>query len=410
MNNLIILFAQTKSGATFEILSFLLGAAVIGYITAWLYNRSVYKKRIKYVESQDAEFKSENSRLKTDKKNLFKNLHDREREINHMTKEVEALKALHSEAVRELNAMELKNNRGNQLLYEKDEALVNIAQRKHLLDYKSFGKATETEKDDLKMISGIGPFIEERLHALDIYTFLQISKFTKKDISTINDAIEYFSGRIERDEWVAQAKELVHSEEMRIEMLERIKTRKTRIYYDRIGMAHKEQADDLTIISGIGGWIQKKLNALDIYTFQQISNFTMEDVHLVTEAIEYFPGRIERDEWILQAWELVQIAGKKSELLIRIRGRKEKLFFDRLGIAYKHQANNLTLIKGIGLWIEERLNVLDIYTFEQISKFTPEDVKNISEILEISADRINRDNWIGQARGLVKKQLKAEMV
>ena len=84
-----------------------------------------------------------------------------------------------------------------------------------MLDYKSFGTATEAEKDDLKMISGIGPFIEERLHALDIYTFRQISKFTAQDINTINDAIDYFSGRIERDEWVAQARELVHSEDLK---------------------------------------------------------------------------------------------------------------------------------------------------------------------------------------------------
>ncbi len=65
------------------------------------------------------------------------------------------------------------------------------------------------------MIRGIGPFIEERLHALDIYTFRQISQFTAQDIMTINDAIEYFSGRIERDDWVAQARELVHSKDKR---------------------------------------------------------------------------------------------------------------------------------------------------------------------------------------------------
>ena len=58
------------------------------------------------------------------------------------------------------------------------------------------------------MISGIGPFIEERLHAKDIFTFRQISKFTPQDIETINDAIEYFSGRIERDEWIDQARGL----------------------------------------------------------------------------------------------------------------------------------------------------------------------------------------------------------
>ena len=76
------------------------------------------------------------------------------------------------------------------------------------------------------MISGIGPFIEERLHALDIYTFRQISKFSARDIEMISDAILYFSGRIERDEWVAQARELLQDEKQRMEFLKRIKSQK----------------------------------------------------------------------------------------------------------------------------------------------------------------------------------------
>jgi len=406
MNTLIILLAQTKSEATIEILSLLVVAAIIGYITAWLFYKSVYARHIKALKSENNELNNHNINLNSDKINLHRSLLIKDKEIQHLIQEINALKALHTEAVHETDDMTLKNTRTEQMLYEKDEALVHIAQRKHLLDYKSFGTATESEKDDLKMISGIGPFIEERLHALDIYTFKQISKFTANDIDTINDAIEYFSGRIERDEWVAQAKELFHNKDKDkwTELLKRINARKERIYYDRIGIAKKEEADDLTIISGIGGWIKEKLHALDIYTFRQISNFTDEDVHTVTEAIEYFPGRIERDEWILQAQELVQIAGKKSELLKRIRERKGRIYFDRLGMAHKHHANNLTLIKGIGLWIEERLNLLDIYTFDQISRLTPEDVGTITEILEISPGRIERDNWVSQARELAKKK------
>ena len=174
--------------------------------------------------------------------NLKKNQSEKEKETEQLILEVRALKALHTEAVHETDYMTLQNKRNEQLLYEKDEALVNIAQRKHLLDYKSFGVATEAEKDDLKMISGIGPFIEERLHALDIYTFSQISKFTPQDIDTINDAIEYFSGRIERDEWVAQAKELVHSEELRTDLFKRISERKNNIYYNRIGSCQKRRS------------------------------------------------------------------------------------------------------------------------------------------------------------------------
>jgi len=361
MSTFIILLAQTKGVAIIEILSLLLVAAIIGYITSWLYHKSIYVKNMKAIESEKDELKNQIGKLDTD--------HGAE-----------------------------------------DEALVQIAQGKRNLDYNSFGTADEAEKDDLRMISGIGPFIEERLHALDIYTFRQISKFSARDIGLISDAILYFSGRIERDEWVAQAGELVRDEKQRMEFLKRIKARKDHIYYDRIGMARKEEADDLTIISGIGGWIKEKLNALDIYTFQQIGNFNEEDVHAVTDAIEYFPGRIERDEWILQARELVRIAGNKSELLARIRERKSRIYYDRLGFAKKFEANNLTLIDGIGLWIEERLNMLEIYTFNQISKLSPEDVTTISEILEIDPGRIERDKWISQAQKLAKNQQQKKLV
>ncbi len=410
MNSLAILLAQTKSEATFEIILMLLGSAIIAYLTAMLYYRAVYEKRIKVIEAGKHELNNHIINLDAEIFNLKKNLIEKTEETENLILEVKALKALHAEAVHETDDMILKNKRNEQLLYEKDEALVNIAQRRHLLDYKSFGVATEKEKDDLKMISGIGPFIEERLHALDIYTFRQISKFTRQDIDTINDAIEYFSGRIERDEWVAQALELVHSEELRAGLFKRISERKAKIYYNRIGTAKKEEADDLTIISGIGGWIQEKLNALEIYTFRQISNFTREDVAAVTEAIEYFPGRIERDEWILQARDLVRIAGKKSDLMKRIRDRKGRIYFDRLGIAHKHEANNLTLIDGLGLWVEERLNMLGIYTFDQISKLTHSDIETITEVLEIIPGRIEQDKWVEQAAKLAKKQNREKSV
>ena len=405
MNTLTILLAQTKSEATFEIIFMLMGCAIIGYMTAWLFYKAVYEKRIKVIESEKHELNNRIFNLDAEIFNLKKNLSEKGEETEQLILEVRALEALHSEAVHETDYMALKNKRNEQLLYEKDEALVNIAQRKHLLDYKSFGIASEAEKDDLKMISGIGPFIEERLHALDIYTFRQISKFTPQDIDTINDAIEYFSGRIERDEWVAQALELVRAEELRTDLFKRISERKTNIYYNRIGIAKKEEADDLTIISGIGGWIQEKLNALEIYTFRQISNFTKEDIVTVTEAIEYFPGRIERDEWILQARELIRIAGKKSELLKRIRDRKGRIYYDRLGIAHKYEANNLTLIDGLGLWVEERLNTLGIYTFSQISKLTHTDIETITEVLELIPGRIEQDNWVDQARKLAKNNM-----
>lgn len=76
------------------------------------------------------------------------------------------------------------------------------------LNFDSFGVANASDKDDLKLISGIGPFIEEKLNGIGIYTFDQISKFTADDIETVTALIEFFPGRIERDNWKDQANNL----------------------------------------------------------------------------------------------------------------------------------------------------------------------------------------------------------
>lgn len=70
--------------------------------------------------------------------------------------------------------------------------------------------ASYEEKDDLKKISGVGPFIEEKLHRLGIYTFEQIASMTHEQAEKINQAIEFFPGRIQRDDWVGQARGFIY--------------------------------------------------------------------------------------------------------------------------------------------------------------------------------------------------------
>ena len=61
--------------------------------------------------------------------------------------------------------------------------------------------------DDLKLIGGVGPKLEQTLNELGIYHFDQVAKFKKKDIAWV-DARLRFKGRIERDDWMSQAKVL----------------------------------------------------------------------------------------------------------------------------------------------------------------------------------------------------------
>ncbi len=72
-----------------------------------------------------------------------------------------------------------------------------------MLKTASFGK-----KDDLKKIHGIGPKLEKLLNKLGVYYFWQISDWTKRDISFVDEKLDVFQGRIERDSWVLQAKSL----------------------------------------------------------------------------------------------------------------------------------------------------------------------------------------------------------
>lgn len=90
----------------------------------------------------------------------------------------------------------------------KEDDLARIADKKESIDFKTLGTASEDNKDDLKNIKGIGPFLEEKLNALGIYTYKQISNMTPELEDQVNEAIEFFPGRIKRDNWVKQAKDL----------------------------------------------------------------------------------------------------------------------------------------------------------------------------------------------------------
>ena len=61
--------------------------------------------------------------------------------------------------------------------------------------------------DDLKMIAGIGPKIEEQLNEIGIWTWRQIANWKKAECNWV-DAHLSFHGRIEREQWVKQAKAL----------------------------------------------------------------------------------------------------------------------------------------------------------------------------------------------------------
>jgi predicted flap endonuclease-1-like 5' DNA nuclease len=72
----------------------------------------------------------------------------------------------------------------------------------------SIPTARPEEADDLKEILGVGPILEGKLKAFGIYTFKQVAAFTPNVIKELGATFGSFSGRIVRERWVEQAKEL----------------------------------------------------------------------------------------------------------------------------------------------------------------------------------------------------------
>ena len=92
------------------------------------------------------------------------------------------------------------------------EELERVAQKAKGIDFGILGVASASEADDLQEIKGIGPFIAEKLNALGIYKFSQLANMTSEIEDEVNVAIEFFPGRVKRDEWTKQARELSENE------------------------------------------------------------------------------------------------------------------------------------------------------------------------------------------------------
>ena len=67
--------------------------------------------------------------------------------------------------------------------------------------------APEGKADDLKKITGIGPVLEAKLKDLGVTKYEQIANFSDEDLEKIDQALN-FKGRIQRDDWVGQARSL----------------------------------------------------------------------------------------------------------------------------------------------------------------------------------------------------------
>ncbi|MBX2927952.1 MAG: hypothetical protein KF852_08970 [Saprospiraceae bacterium] len=138
-------------------------------------------------------------------------------------------------------------------------------------------------------------------------------------------------------------------------------------------------------MEGVGPFLAQKLNEAGVFTYRQISEWDASGIGQITDAIGYFPGRIERDNWVGQAAELA-----------RLKRENPEAFELKSGPA--PERTDLKLIEGIGPKIEELLHNANIMTWDDLAE-TP--VERLEQILEEAGGRFRihtPGTWPAQAR------------
>ena len=126
------------------------------------------------------------------------------------------------------------------------------------------------KKDDLKLINGIGPFIEGQLNEIEIYAFQQIAAFDDKTIDDVTTAIGFFPGRILRDDWIGQAARLAAIKEDHPEALE------TQAVFPN-------NPEDLKLVEGIGPKIEEVLKNAGIQTWKDLAGSDPDQLRTILQ-------------------------------------------------------------------------------------------------------------------------------
>jgi predicted flap endonuclease-1-like 5' DNA nuclease len=140
--------------------------------------------------------------------------------------------------------------------------------------------------------------------------------------------------------------------------------------------------DDLTRINNIGPFLQGKLYEADIYSYEQIANWSEADILTYTELIGYIPGIIQRDDWVGQARALADgTAPAEPEQKEDYTPAPTPPTDTNVNNA---DQTNLKLIEGIGPKIESVLKDAGISTMSVLAD-TP--AERLREILDGAGSR-----------------------
>lgn len=183
------------------VFTLMLSTFLIGYFSSLWFQKTKYKAIIKELKKKITNLKEKhNTTLRN------KNTNDLETLFTEIKpKIIKVVKETQEQLIEKQITTSKEIQKPKTIPEKTSTSYITYTNTKPKLNFDNFGNSDSSLKNDLTKIDGIGPYIEERLNEIGIYNFDQISKLSFEDIRTITELIDFFPGRIERDDWVGQA-------------------------------------------------------------------------------------------------------------------------------------------------------------------------------------------------------------
>jgi predicted flap endonuclease-1-like 5' DNA nuclease len=154
------------------------------------------------------------------------------------------------------------------------------------------------DKNDLTAIEGIGPFLEKKLNDAGVFTYADIAAWDAEKIAEITTKISFFEGRIEKDDWVGQAKKLIDATPEEFAESNTIAEARS-LELEEIHVV--PALNDLKLILGIDEAIEKILFTAGINSFAELAKMDPDEIRNILVVVDPALNGVDPSAWPAQA-------------------------------------------------------------------------------------------------------------
>ena len=315
----------------------MLGAAFLGFLLAWVWSRNLSSEsnsvNVGLLESKLSTLQTDYEKVLEYSNNFHKEKKDLVGEnemlaiqLQQIKTEVTQLENDKSILLQEYRNQEDVDTQGRQATDNEEEiqALrVQVTQlnqelvnwkNKHedlLEQYETINKSLEKHNKNKPAKSGKNKKWESKYKALKL-KFLELThekNIFEDHMANMKEANDKLLTEIMEiktnlpEPTIVLEKRKKKEKEKQKDIFHKIKKRANLIDFERIGKSSEKKKDDLKQINGVGPFIEKKLNALGIFKFEQIAKLEDDDLLEIIKIIELPAGiaKLKDRNWIDQA-------------------------------------------------------------------------------------------------------------